>query len=92
MPIVLPTPDEIARMDWHEREKAMQRARRTIRALRDAESLFDDRLERLWDTAATDWAESVRAEARRLLHLMPADPRAAEHRSVATEVSNARCA
>ena len=32
MPDILPTPDEIARMGWREREKAMLRARRTMAA------------------------------------------------------------
>lgn len=81
MPVILPTPDEIARMDWREREKAMQRARRTMAALREAEAQLDERLERLWDEAAEGWAESVVCEARRLQAQMPADPKASEHRA-----------
>ena len=49
MPVILASPEELARMDWREREKAMQRARRSMQALRDAESKLEERLERLWD-------------------------------------------
>lgn len=92
MPVILPSPEELERMDWREREKAMNRARRTMQALREAETQAGQRLERLWDEAASDWAEATRAEARRLLDVLPPDPLASEHRRVASEVSNARCA
>ena len=87
MAIILPDAHEMERMDWREREKAMQRARRTMAALRDAETRLDERLERLWDTAASDWAEAIRDDARRQLSRLRPDPHASEHRMAILEAT-----
>lgn len=71
MPLMLPTPTELAAMSWHKREKAIQRARRLLRDYGDV--FADDMTEDLMLPSAearrradVAWGEQVRAEARRL--------------------------
>lgn len=81
MPVILPTPEEIAKMTWRDREKAQLRARRTLEALRTAEAELDSGLDRLWDSARDGWAEETRVEANRILARIGFDPDAAKHRA-----------
>ena len=85
MPVILPTPDEIARMDWREREKAMLRARRTMAALRQAETEVERVLDQTWNDAREGWAEEVRTVATQLAHQMGVDPNAPAHRMALLE-------
>jgi hypothetical protein len=81
VPVILPTPEEIAKMTWRDREKASLRARRTLEAIRTAEAELDSGLDRLWDSAREGWAEEVRTEANRILARIGFDPEAARHRA-----------
>ena len=76
MPVIIPTPDEVAAMPWPSRRKALARVRHIVNQMRDV----DMPTERLWAESDPDWAEVTRREARRLLALLPADPCASEHR------------
>lgn len=84
MPVILPTPEEAARLSSVKRYRiehlervARQRAKEAVRALALA---LDDEMakDRTW---LPFWAELVRDDARALLAAMPADPRADEHRA-----------
>jgi hypothetical protein len=75
MPIILPTADEIAEMDWRSREKALRRARDLLKDYAYAERLprlhkmtAEQRAARAAEIAEREaaWGESVRAEARLL--------------------------
>lgn len=87
MPTVIPTPDEIARMSWRQREGARLRANAALQALREAELDAVASLDHLWDATreAAEWALAVRAEARRLLDATEPDPNAATHRQILRE-------
>lgn len=69
MPFVLPTPEELIRLDWRQRNKVIARLRAYERALglyvgepQPRTALTEQaRAER-----EREWGESVRAEARRL--------------------------
>ena len=81
MPTVLPTPEELARLSWRDRELAMNRARKAMHALREAENTVEAHVERLWDSTVNDWAAITRREAALILARMPADPEASQHRA-----------
>jgi hypothetical protein len=82
MPILIPTPDEIARMSWRQREKAKRRAALALQAAKEANREADVSLDHLWDATrkTADWAVAVRAEAQRLYDLHGPDPEAELHR------------
>lgn len=75
MPVLLPTPDELAVMPWHKRDKALHAARKLLtayglafepaRRTRMTEAQRRRNAERRRRQAAK-WGESVREEARRL--------------------------
>jgi len=87
MPVILPTPEEVARMDWREREKAMLRARRTMAALRQAETEVERVLDQTWNDARTNWAEEVRTVATQLHAKYGDDPNASQHRAALLDQS-----
>lgn len=71
MPIAFPTPDELAAMPWHQRDRVLRR----LRAYERAVGLYVVPTERTTRSAAgegvrrnylREWGEQVRAEARRL--------------------------
>lgn len=71
MPVALPTPDELARMDWHKRDKVLRAARRLLAAYGEITvpvpksqryALTPEQRE----AREAAWGEQVRAEARRL--------------------------
>jgi hypothetical protein len=76
VPVLLPTPDELAAMDWHARERAISRARRLLSEYAQRWEPVERRYRMTEDerTASAErraeydraWGESVRAEARRL--------------------------
>jgi hypothetical protein len=70
MPFTVYTPNDIAAMSWHARQKATTRMIREARQLVEADPI----------QSVIEWAESVRQDARELLAAMPADPKASEHR------------
>jgi len=73
MPIILPTVDELARMDWHGRQRAIARASRVLRSLLEVPE-GDQPTRVLWDSSHESWAETTRMEAARLQAAMPVDP------------------
>lgn len=71
MPVILPTADELAQLDWHKRDRAVRAARNLLRAYGDAvEPVAPAKRYRLTDAQRAErewaWGEAVRAEARRL--------------------------
>ena len=76
MPVVLPAPDEVARMNWYERDKVIHRVRTLLRDYTTSYEpverwyrMTDEQKERNAESRTRDeeaWGESVRAEARRL--------------------------
>jgi hypothetical protein len=72
MPIVIPTPEELANMSWHQRRQATHRSDVAIESLR---TLYRE------PPAGPDYGLLVRQQARDLLSLMQPDPDAAEHRA-----------
>ena len=76
MPILIPTPAEVAAMPWHPRRKALARLRVVVNQYRDV----DLPTERMWADDDEGWPEATRNEARRLLAAMPVDADAASHR------------
>lgn len=77
MPVLLPTPDELAAMPWHKRDKALAQARRLLASYTDAFEPGGTRRHRMTEAqkarsaerrrkAAREWGERVRDEARRL--------------------------
>lgn len=71
MPVILPTPDEIAAMPWHSRDRAVNAARALLRGYGD---LVEPSEPTRWRSRRDGyrsrhaaWAEGVRAEARRLV-------------------------
>lgn len=71
MPVALPTPDELARMDWYQRERAVRTARHLLRAYGGALTADLPKPPRPLSAEAQRsgdavWGEQVRAEARRL--------------------------
>jgi hypothetical protein len=77
MPIAIPTPEELARMDWHKRDRVARTLREYERAVGVYVEAGNPRTTRLTDEgralraaeiAAREaaWGEEVRAEARRL--------------------------
>jgi hypothetical protein len=66
--IVLPSPDDYARMSWDARTRAVNTLLRAQRT-------------RVKDITAQDWATGVQDEARALLAAMPVDEDAAAHRA-----------
>ena len=92
MPVVLPTPDELAGMDWHARDKVIRKARTLLAEYANAYVEAMPRWYRMTDEqreasaaarALNDemWAQQEREAAQALLSAMPADPRADEHRA-----------
>lgn len=82
MPLILPDVAELPRLSEHARQRAVHRVHEWITAA-------TPNPEPMWapvylDTTRADWAEATRAEARRLLARMPADPLAAQHRAEST--------
>lgn len=69
-PIPLPTPDELGRMSWQQRDRAVMAARRLVRAYGGTVEADGGTRYRLTKAAkeanAREWAEQVRADARRL--------------------------
>lgn len=84
MPFVLPTPDELRRMSWRERQLVMSRLRDVVR---DLGILDEEDAPRalLYDTADPAWAARVQQEATRLLRRLPVDPQADLHRAILTQ-------
>jgi hypothetical protein len=70
MPILLPTPDELADLDWHKRDKAVRAARALLRGygvhVEPADRVRWREGRERYAARHAAWAESVRAEARRL--------------------------
>ena len=75
MPIMIPTPEELQRMSWHQRQAAMRSGTTAVEDLRAAYA----------DHAAADFGAYIRAQATALLAAMPADPDAAAHRAALVE-------
>jgi hypothetical protein len=90
MPILIPTPEEIAQMSWRQREKAKRRAAVALQAAKEADRQADAALDHLWDSTrnVADWAVAVRAEARRLYDLVGPDPEAELHRQQLREATS----
>lgn len=77
MPVLLPTPDELAAMPWHKRDKALAQARRLLASYTEAFEPGGTRRYRMTpeqrDQRAAarkaelaEWGAAVRAEALRL--------------------------
>lgn len=70
MPVILPTPDELVALDWHKRDKAIRAARALLRGYGAHVEPADGTRYRLRKAAKErawgQWAEEVRAEARRI--------------------------
>jgi len=78
MPLLIPTPEELARMDWHKRDKVARTLREYERAVgvyvgdgnpRTTRLTEEGRELRRKEIAEREaaWGEAVRAEARRLV-------------------------
>ena len=91
MPLVLPTPDELARMDWPARDKVIRKARALLTEYANAyvESMprwyrMTDEQREIAEAARRlrddEWAARERAAAAALLALLPPDPEAEAHR------------
>jgi hypothetical protein len=81
MPIILPTPEELAELDWHKRDKVVRAARRLLREYGAALTVDLPAEPRAISAEAQRrddivWGERVRAEARALLEQWGADPNA----------------
>jgi hypothetical protein len=82
-PVILPTPDEAARLSSVRRYQAEHRERVARQDARDA-------VRRVAAAVASEkakgrtwlplWAEMTRDDARAILHALPVDPQAAQHR------------
>ena len=71
MAVVMPTPEEFARLDWHKRDKAIRAARALMRGYGAAmaDDMTADALRPSAEARARAdraWGERVRAEARAL--------------------------
>ena len=80
MPIILPTPDEIERLSWYERERTIARAAKFLRALMDMPA-GEGPARVVWLPSHATWAEETRAEAVRLWAAMGPDPEVMAHRT-----------
>jgi len=91
MPVILPSPDEMTRLNWREREIARANVRRALvtlarleqRDIADLDEVLDQAVAKL--NATSEWAAGVRADARRLQAMTPAHPDAAAHRAAVLE-------
>ena len=92
MPVILPTPDELAGMDWHKRDKVIRKARTLLAEYAEAYVEAMPRWYRMTDEqreasaaarALSDemWAQREREAAEAIYAAMPADPEASEHRA-----------
>lgn len=98
MPVILPTPDELAEMDWPKRDKVIRKARALLteyaNAYVEAMPRFYRMTEEQREVAEAarrlrddSWAEREREAARALLALLPDDPEAVSRRVALSEAS-----
>lgn len=74
MPVVIPTPDELQRMSWHQRQRAI----RTTLGSWPRADYAQPRLREPWeDPDHPDWVDDTLRKARELLGELPVDPQAA---------------
>lgn len=74
MPVLLPTPTDLANMPWHDRAKAKANVRRYARAI---EAIRID----IETMTTIEYGEAIRAEAAMIATLNPTEPEAVtEHR------------
>jgi hypothetical protein len=77
MPVILPSPDELAHMHWHSRRRAVMAAERLVAAYHGAPAPTPapplqqspserEASKRRRQQSLIDWGQSVRAEAREL--------------------------
>lgn len=74
MPVIVPTPDELQRMSWHQRQRALARVRNEWPR---AEYQEKPPTEPWQDPEHPDWAEDTRRKACEWLAQLDPDPQAA---------------
>ena len=77
MPVIIPTPDELQRMSWHQRERALRRIRADWPRAEYAPAAEHGLREPWQDPEHPDWAEATRRKASEWLAALEPDPQAA---------------